>query len=79
MMRAQETNMADIETILADMRSGGYRAQLYEAFDRLVQGKSRYLIDAREDTTIADLMLSVAEDLSNGWISKEELANGRND
>lgn len=70
----------DIDTILAEMRSGSYRAQLYAALDRLVQGKTRALTDAREDTTIADLMLSVAEDIAGGWVSEgQEIANGRND
>ena len=71
--------MADIETILSDMRSGGYRASLYAALDRLVQGKTRELIDAREDVTVADLMLRVAEDIAGGWVEPVELANGRND
>jgi len=66
--------MADIESILADMRSGGYRPQLIAALDRLVQGKSRALADAREDTTIADLMLRVADDIANGW--SEGIPNG---
>ncbi len=72
--------MTDIDAILADMRSGGYRAQLYAAFDRLVQGKTRALTDAREDTTIADLMLSTAEDIAGGWVpAGQEIANGRDD
>lgn len=70
----------DIDTILCEMRSGSYRAQLYAALDRLVQGKTRALTDAREDTTIADLMLSVAEDIAGGWVSAgQEIANGRDD
>jgi len=72
--------MADLEAILADMRSGGYRPQLIAALDRLVQGKSRAMSDAREDTTIADLMLSVAEDIAHEWVPVgQEIANGRND
>lgn len=72
--------MVDIDAILCDMRSGGYRPQLYAAFDRLVQGKTRDLIDAREDTTIADLMLSVAEDIAGGWaaVKSQEIDNGGN-
>jgi len=71
--------MADIETILSEMRGGDHRTALYAALDRLVQGKTRALIDAREDTTIADLMLRVAEDITSDWIESAEIANGRHD